>query len=277
MIGADLERDYGITPGTIEAHSGGFESECWIVDGAWFVKVWKPGRRPQRLELLDQLQDAGLPVVVALRTRDGACHATTAGRDYAVFPYVDGRLATPDDWAATADIMKQVHAATGVELPVTTVDEPWIDDLRNRLDHPWIRDRAHTVRAYADRLEAVIGRARATEVAHVVCHRDLQGANLLLGGGRVVAILDWDWALSAPREHDLWVAADMGRTIPFLDRYGARDLDITHLEYAPLARALRDLAARVTEGVDRPGVETWGFDRLGRLDRDLDVLRPYCR
>ena len=48
--------------------------------------------------------------------------------------------------------------------------------------------------------------------------------------------------------------------------FGATDLDPTHLEYALLARALRDLAARVGEGVDRQGIETWGFRRLARLD-----------
>ena len=41
-------------------------------------------------------------------------------------------------------------------------------------------------------------------------------------------------------------------------------------------RALRDMAARVLGFTDRPGVETWGFRRIARLDRDLAMFRPFC-
>ena len=45
---------------------------------------------------------------------------------------------------------------------------------------------------------------------------------------------------------------------------------------ALLARALRDLSARVATGTDRPGVDTWGFRRIASLERDLDLFRPFC-
>lgn len=35
---ADLDRDYGITVESAEPHPGGFESECWVVNGIWFVE-----------------------------------------------------------------------------------------------------------------------------------------------------------------------------------------------------------------------------------------------
>ncbi|MBP2353691.1 hypothetical protein JOF29_004801 [Kribbella aluminosa] len=28
--------------------------------------------------------------------------------------------------------------------------------------------------------------------------------------------------------------------------------------------------------VDRPGVDTWGFDRIARVDSDLEIFRRYC-
>ena len=62
----------------------------------------------------------------------------------------------------------------------------------------------------------------------------------------------------------------------FLAEYGARDLNLDHIEYALLARALRDMAARVLSGTDRPGVYTWGFRRIAKLDRDLAMFRPFC-
>jgi hypothetical protein len=64
--------------------------------------------------------------------------------------------------------------------------------------------------------------------------------------------------------------------VRFLRAYGAERLDRTHLEYARLARALRDVAARIQGEVDREGVDTWGFDRLRRVDADLRLARPFC-
>jgi hypothetical protein len=74
------------------------------------------------------------------------------------------------------------------------------------------------------------------------------------------------------KDHDLWMLVDEERSRGLLAAYGARDLNLTHLEYALLARALRDLAARVHGDVDRPGIEQWGFRRLARLDEVLAQL-----
>ena len=92
----------------------------------------------------------------------------------------------------------------------------------------------------------------------------------------VAAILDWEDAVIGPREHDVWIAAEGPHLEPFLAEYGAHDLDLDHLEYALLARGLRDMSARVLGEVDQPGVVTWGFDRIARVDSDLKVFREYC-
>ena len=47
---------------TFRPHPGGFESECWVADEEWFVKVWRSRRRPARLDLLHDLCAVGLPV-----------------------------------------------------------------------------------------------------------------------------------------------------------------------------------------------------------------------
>jgi Phosphotransferase enzyme family len=109
-----------------------------------------------------------------------------------------------------------------------------------------------------------------------VCHRDFAGDNLLLAHGHLVAILDWEQTVAAPREHDLWTAAELPDGESFLTEYGARDLDLDHIEYALLSRALRDMAARVLTDTDEPGVDRWGFRRLVRLTRDLTLFRPFC-
>lgn len=91
--------------------------------------------------------------------------------------------------------------------------------------------------------------------------------------GEVVAILDWDVARLAPREHDLWAAFEEPDPLTYLDAYGRDvDLDRAHLEYALLARGLRDATARVAAERDRKGVDTWGFGRWRRLDHNLALL-----
>jgi hypothetical protein len=36
------------------------------------------------------------------------------------------------------------------------------------------------------------------------------------------------------------------------------------------------MAARIRTGTDRPGVDTWGFRRIARLDSDLEMSHPFC-
>jgi hypothetical protein len=272
----DLERDYGLTVSSVEPHPGGFATDGWVADEQWFVKVWKEGEQPIGLERLGELHALGLPVVEPVRTAQGELFATDGGRAYAVFPYVQGRTATWDDWRVAARALRQVHdASLRVTLPYADISEPHIRALEQQLEHPWILDRADVVSAALARLDEV--RSRLAPVRDVLCHTDFHGLNVMIGDdGEVAAILDWENAVIGPREYDVWVAADGGRIPEFLDEYGADDLDLDHLEFALLARGLRDLSARVSHNVDRPGVDTWGFDRIARVDSDLDEFRPHC-
>jgi aminoglycoside phosphotransferase (APT) family kinase protein len=276
MLGSDLRQDYGVTVSTLRPHPGGFESDCWIADETWFIKLWRRQEPPTGLSLLHDLRAAGLPVPAPISTVAGELHATWRGRPYAVFPYVRGHPASHDDWRETAKALQQVHDLDHLDLPHGTMDEPEIQQLRENLDHPWIVHRRDELARAIARLERAIERARPKVVRQVVCHRDFGGSNLILDGGQVAAILDWEQAVLGPREHDVWIAAEADHGEAFLSEYGARDLDIDHIEYALLARGLGDLAVRVLTQVDRPGVSTWGFRRIAKLDRDLALFRPFC-
>lgn len=240
---------------------------CWT-DGHHVLKVWDDGL-PQSLAVL---RDLDLPVAVPLAT------AVIGGWGVAVFPFVRGRPATAADAPALARAMRRLHDHPLVELPRLPIEETWcIEAMRELLDHPWIRGRRTEVEAQLLRLEEAIERARATPRPDVICHTDFGGHNALVDDhtGEIAAILDWDFARLAPREHDLWAAFDEPDPRAYLDAYG-RDvgLDPTHLEYALLARAVRDATARVATERDRQGVDTWGFHRWRRLDRNLELARP---
>lgn len=272
----DLARDYGLQATVLRPHAGGFESDCLVADDTWFVKIWRLPELPAQLDVPGALHAAGLPVPAPVPARTGELHAWWRGRPYAVFPFVRGRAADDGDWRVTARALRRVHELGGIDLPRYSMEEPEIWWLRGHLGHPWIADRGSEVAENIARLDRAAARAEAKAVPLVVCHRDFIGQNILVDGGDVAAILDWEHAVLAPREHDLWAAAQGRQGGQFLAEYGARDLDLDHLEYALLARALRDMAARLETGTDQPGVDTWGFRRIARLDSDLEMFRPFC-
>lgn len=274
----DVQRAYGIAIEEMVSQGAGWEGRYWVADGTWFVKAWHRAP-PTNLGLLARLTAEGLPVPAPLAALDGSLVAQAGGVSYALFPFVRGREGTDDDWEATARWLRRLHEVRNVDLTRTAMDEAFIfEHLGTRLDHPWIRGRADELRVALDRLEVVIHRARAVEVPLVLCHNDFGGHNLLIDEtGEVVAILDWDHACLAPREHDLWFAPETGHGREFLLTYDASNLEMVHVEYALLARALRDLTARVVNEQDRRGVDTWGFDRLARLPADLELFHAFRR
>jgi aminoglycoside phosphotransferase (APT) family kinase protein len=266
---------FGVEIGELRRQGIGWESVGWT-DGTWFVKVWRDAP-PANLAVLERL-DLPVPVPAPRRTLDGALTAPSSEGVVGLFPFVAGRHATVEDVSETARALRLVHehAIDGLDLPPAQIGQPSIAVLRDRLDHPWIRDRRAEVEAHIDRLEAVTERARSVDVERVLCHTDFGGWNLLIGDdGRTTSILDWDWAVIGPREQDLWIAFEHPDPDAFLRACGATDLDLTHLEHSLLRRAVQDLTARVVEETDREGVETWGFDRWRRLDANLDQLKSF--
>src|SRR5689334_8402262 len=252
---------FGVEVDELRPHPGGFEADAFSA-GRWFVKLWR--QQPDSdaaLALTAELAARGIAVPAAQRALDGSYTSEHHGRRYALFPFVEGRPATWSDADAIARAMRAVHEIADLILPRTDMHEWCIEVLRDRKDHPWIVERRDELMANVDRLEAVIERARTIDVPHVVCHRDLFPHNVLVDhDGRVSALLDWGHAVLAPREHDLFAGLCGPDPVRFLRVYGAERLNLIHLEYARLARPLRDLAARILHEVDLDGVNTWGFD-----------------
>jgi hypothetical protein len=118
--------------------------------------------------------------------------------------------------------------------------------LAEHLDHQWILGRRTRWPRPSCGLIARPSERATKPVQQVVCHRDVGGLNLILDDNdEVAAILDWEQAVLGPREHNLWIAAEGGHLESFLTEYGVWDLDIDHIAYVLLARALGDMAARV--------------------------------
>jgi len=205
--------------------------------------------------LLAALHARGVAVPRPIADRDGRFLNPLDGYVVQVLDYLDGRSleserAWPDDlYAAVADTVAAVHGSTdavrhlververyelpfldpfaetltalerGAELPAG--DDPSLVSLREL-----VRPRQRAIREGMARLERLRDRARVGPHDEVLCHTDIWGSNLLLSGDGVLYLLDWNGALLAPREHDLFMFAGTTFFPPerfgwFLERYAA--------------------------------------------------------
>jgi aminoglycoside phosphotransferase (APT) family kinase protein len=263
----EVAEQFGIDVGELQPHEGGYEADAFT-DGRWFLKLFR-GRPPAdaALSITSALAIRGLPVPAARRAVDGGYRGEHDGRRFAVYPYVAGRVGTWDDADAIARSMRVLHDIADLDLPCPPIEESCIAELRAHRDHPWLDGWRDEVMAAVDRLEVAIERANAHEVPRVAVHHDLLPHNTLVDDdGEIAAVLDWDYLWLAPKEHDLFAAFGAADPARFFRVYGVDTIDRTHIEYALLARAVRDFSARVCNEVDREGLWTWGIDALRRVD-----------
>src|SRR2546423_7877924 len=223
---------FGVDVGDLRPHESGFEADAFT-DGRWFVKRWRYDTPDERaLALTHALADRGLPVPGAVRALDGQYTAGHGGKRYAVFPFVQGVNATWKHQAAIASVMRDLHDIDDLELPPVQSNAGYAPMLRELVDHPWLAKYRREVEAHVDRLEAALQRLKTIDVPHVVCHYDMQPHNVLVNDdGRLVAVVDWCWGEVAPKEQDIFVAFCGSDPVGFLRAYGARGINLTHLEY----------------------------------------------
>jgi Ser/Thr protein kinase RdoA (MazF antagonist) len=105
-----------------------------------------------------------------------------------------------------------------------------------------------SVLTHLQRLESLGAMARECGRRVVVCHTDLHGGNLIVDGQGQLYIVDWENAILAPPEHDLFMFADDDRFgeifVPNYEaEYGPMDLDGEHLSFYTYRRVLEDLTA----------------------------------
>ena len=133
------------------------------------------------------------------------------------------------------------------------------------------------IRDYLDRLKALQGVMRNRACEMVVCHTDLHGGNLLVDSAGNLYILDWEGAMLAPPEQDLFFFAGEDRFWDLFWPDYSREFDPARLDVDILAfyyyrRGLEDIAEFVqrilyTDQDDKKDHETshWTAACLGDL------------
>ena len=145
------------------------------------------------------------------------------------------------DIAFENDLVNSLDVLSGI----TSGDRNGKQELRNLL-----LPRKDEILTHLHRLKELQSLARATGKEMVVCHTDLHGENLMMDDQGNLYILDWEGAMIAPPEHDLfffaWDDRSWDLVLPNYEReFGPVSLDSNVFGFYYYRRNLEDLTAWV--------------------------------
>jgi homoserine kinase type II len=159
------------------------------------------------------LDDAGVPVVRALSTKDGGSLADFEGKAFAVFPWVEGEIlclakVTPRACYDLGAALARVHLCSS-RVPPLPGGRFRIPDLRERLarveaaGRPSLLPAVRTIRERLDHYEAI----RPKNLEQGICHGDLFRDNVLWQGPKLRALIDFESVCQNNFAYDLMVTA----------------------------------------------------------------------
>jgi spectinomycin phosphotransferase len=281
-----VRQEYGIDIGKLTFLPEGMVSYRYIVDclsgGRYFLKLFGDSRLEQisvsqldfYLPLTWNLHSKGLlpNVPYPIKTRGDRFKIDFGGQPLVLFNFIDGKVIgcdTPlsdDILSRLASLVGILHKSTpevGVGYShVEGFDIIFEDELVDGLDaleritardsqgkqalRELLLPRKGEILGYLNRLKELQRLARAAEKEMVLCHTDLHGDNLIMNDQGDLYILDWEGAILAPPEHDLFFFAWEDRFVDlFLANYerefGPVSLDSNVFGFYYYRRNLEDL------------------------------------
>lgn len=177
---------------------------AWVsTDEAELVVKWSREERLfSRLEtataLISRLSEQGIPVAAPISAREGAVRVVADGPigplSVAVLPEIDGTWLDVTDLEAVRTVgtcLARMHEVLGgIELPVLAGQPP--RPLRRRM-RAWLEEHDHgRAPSASTRLAAMLEDLPDLVDTPQLVHGDVRAANLLMQGGQVAAVLDFD-------------------------------------------------------------------------------------
>lgn len=300
-IAAVLRERYGLRVAHVAFLPLGADSNTFafrvVADGAQarFLKLRRGGFREVAVRVPAFLYASGVRNVMApLATAEGAFWTVAHGFAWMLYPFFEGRegyevALSRAQWSALGETFRAAHSARlpadlAALVPRETYSPRWRDAARAfdreadrehddpggaRLADLWLRNRSE-IRLVVERADELARRLETAALAQVVCHADLHGANVLVGAGDALAVVDWDEVILAPKERDLMSVGGglFGGWNPdveerwFYAGYGPAVVDPVALAYYRYERIVADFAAYADE--------IWN-QRIGPEDREIGV------
>lgn len=284
-----IQQGYGFEIANIEFLLRGWGGDCYLVETKkgerYFLKVHDDATymgtavtsRDFYLPLMDELFSKRiLPRIPhPIKTLDNNYRLGVGSNELVLTNFIEAELVgfghLPDNvLAQLAEAVGILHRCKAlIEIPHPLIEQfeisfeadlLWsIDDLDKSSsdDSPGKRLLKNTLLPYKNktldslqRLKDLQRYAKSTNKAMVICHTDLHGGNLMMDDQGNLYILDWENALIAPPEHDLFFFTGDERfwdifLPPYERQFGPVSIDTEVLRFYYYRRTLEDIAGFV--------------------------------
>jgi aminoglycoside phosphotransferase (APT) family kinase protein len=269
-----LARHWDVTPSTVTYRAVGFGSHHWQVDASWFATV---DEDPDFTRLTAALHSASdVPIAIApVATHSGEPLARAGRFAVALYPFVEGESFDWGDYRdadhrrAALDMVVAVHRTPPTHALVDDFATPQLSTIGD--EGPYARPAAELLARHAPAVDRLRTRyeslaAKADRTRLVLTHGEPHAGNTMHtpDGWRLI---DWDTALVAPPERDLWHLENPETLDAYAEATGVRPsrdmLDLYRLRWD-----LTDLA-EVTRDFSRPHTGTPNDDENWAILQDI--------
>jgi spectinomycin phosphotransferase len=283
LIAARLQDEYGLQVARVTFLPLGVDVDAAVYrvvtddDTAYFLKLRRGAFDGMTVAVPRFLSSCGIDAVIApLATRDGRLWGRVGAYRTILYPFICSRngyevTLSDQQWVALGAALKRVHTVPLPEalarlIPREDYSPRWRDsvmEFQDRVENTAFADpvsagmaallqaRRGVIARMVARAEELARDLRARSLPFVLCHSDVHPANLLIGEGGSLYIVDWDSPILAPKERDLMFAgAGMGNGLPggreealFYQGYGRTEVERAALAYYRYERIVEDIAA----------------------------------
>lgn len=268
-----LKIDYGISATQVNFLPIGNASNTWIysVDTSerrYFLKLKKGGFDEASIETSRYLYDSGISAVIApLPTQAKKLWGQCGEYVLILFSYIEAVPAdvsglSDEQWREFGKTLLAIHEAglpegLAARLKAETFTSEawlWIEKINNRIDQGNFVDSQQS--SFADFwnqkqevIESILKRAKESSDRilenppdNMICHTDINLANVLVSPDEQIHIVDWDAVMLAPKERDLMFILGRDEASLFFEGYGGKSVDQQVLSYYRCDWVLQELA-----------------------------------
>jgi spectinomycin phosphotransferase len=249
---------------------------------------------------LHQKKLVNLPKIILTKTGDFS--AQFADFKIVIYAFITGREVGFRSWPEgilpkLADQVGKLHASR----PLLNFEHPFIENFQIAFEtelleylsilkpkqpenssglqklRAVLHPRQDVIQVHLKRLLDLQFKLRQRDHAMVICHTDLHGGNLMTDEAGKLFLLDWENAMIAPPEHDLFFWAgdeeQWEQLWPiYCQEMGEQQPDCNILEFHFLRRALEDVADFVKRILREAGSEARDADDIDEIVGFLDWM-----
>jgi spectinomycin phosphotransferase len=243
---------------------------------SYFVKLKRGHHHDIGIEIVELLHDAGIKEIIPpVKTIFGQSTQQIEDFTLIVYPFVDGKDGfssnlIDNQWVKLGHALRKVHE---IDVPPSIQNRvrrevyspKWREAVRSLYIHidaeptgdeialkllKFMKENILAIRRLVDRAEQLGQKLQDQSHKFVLCHSDIHGGNVLVGGNDSIYIVDWDDPIMAPKERDLMFIGGGVANVwnkfheekLFYKGYGTTKINSTILAYYRHERIVEDIA-----------------------------------